>query len=137
MYTYTHRVQYYETDRMGVTHHSNYIRWMEEARSEFLKSVGWPYAKLEELGIISPVIEMSCKYKNTTTYDDVVQIHLYNREFKGVKLLVHYVMTKEDGTVVLEGDSAHCFISADGKPLRLAKLYPEFYQAIVDSCEEC
>ena len=51
---YRHIVQYYETDKMGITHHSNYIRWMEEARIDFLSQIGWSYAKLEEEGIIFP-----------------------------------------------------------------------------------
>ena len=46
---YNHTVQYYETDKMGITHHSNYIRWMEEARVDFLKQIGWDYDKLEEI----------------------------------------------------------------------------------------
>ena len=49
---YNHTVQYYETDKMGITHHSNYIRWMEEARVDFLKQIGWDYDKLEEIGVI-------------------------------------------------------------------------------------
>ena len=61
---YNHTVQYYETDKMGITHHSNYIRWMEEARVDFLKQIGWDYDKLEEIGVISPVTEVSCKYKS-------------------------------------------------------------------------
>ena len=61
MSLYQHEVQYYETDRMGITHHSNYIRWMEEARVTFLKEIGWDYAKLEEMGIISPVIDVQCQ----------------------------------------------------------------------------
>ena len=53
---YKHKVHYYETDKMGVTHHSNYIRWMEEARVAYLAEVGWDYARLESLGMISPVV---------------------------------------------------------------------------------
>ena len=67
---YNHTVQYYETDKMGITHHSNDIRWLEEARVDFLKQIGWDYDKLEEIGVISPVTEVSCKYKNTTTFAD-------------------------------------------------------------------
>ena len=52
MIPYRHRVNYYETDKMGVTHHANYIHWMEEARIAFLDQLGWPYDKLEELGEI-------------------------------------------------------------------------------------
>ena len=60
---YTHKVQYYETDKMGITHHSNYIRWMEEARIDFLEKSGFSYDKLEKDGIISPVISV-CKLRS-------------------------------------------------------------------------
>lgn len=60
---YTHTVQYYETDRMGITHHSNYVRWMEEARTHFLAAIGWDYAKIEAAGIISPVVSVNCRYQ--------------------------------------------------------------------------
>ena len=51
MENYIHKVQYYETDRMGLTHHSNYIRWMEEARVYWLDNRGFGFDKLEEMGI--------------------------------------------------------------------------------------
>ena len=49
---YKHLVQYYETDQMGIVHHSNYIRWFEEARSFLLEENGFGYKKMEESGII-------------------------------------------------------------------------------------
>ncbi len=69
---FTHKVQYYETDRMGITHHSNYVRWMEEARVYFLDAIGLPYDKLEADGIISPVTAVDCHYKATSTFADAV-----------------------------------------------------------------
>ena len=53
---YQHKIQYYETDKMGITHHSNYIRWMEEARIDFLEQLGFGFDKLEQSGIVSPVL---------------------------------------------------------------------------------
>ena len=61
MEPYIHRVHYYETDKMGVTHHANYIRWMEEARIAFLDTLGWNFARLEQSGILSPVTGVDCK----------------------------------------------------------------------------
>ena len=92
MKKYIHKVKYYETDKMGVTHHSNYIRWMEEARIDFLDQVGLGYKKLEEDGIISPVIAVECSYKAPTTFDDEIEISVNVEEFKGVKLVVKYKM---------------------------------------------
>ena len=64
MAKYIHKVQYYETDKMGLTHHSNYIRWMEEARVAWLEELGFGFDKLEEMGITSPILSVNCKYKN-------------------------------------------------------------------------
>ena len=60
---YEHKVQYYETDQMGIVHHSNYIRWFEEARVDVLDQIGIGYKKMEEAGVISPVLEVHAAYK--------------------------------------------------------------------------
>ena len=65
MKPYIRKVNYYETDKMGITHHSNYVRYMEEARLHFLDELGWSFDKLEDEGISSPVISISCNYKKT------------------------------------------------------------------------
>ncbi len=133
---YTHKVQYYETDKMLVTHHSNYMRWMEEARVDFLDSIGWSYKKLEELGIISPVIALDGKYKKSTTFGDVVSIDVKIREFKGVKLKLVYEMTNQDGEAVFEGHSEHCFLNSKGRPIMIKTAYPGFYDAIMEKLAE-
>ena len=127
---YMHTVQYYETDRMGITHHSNYIRWMEEARVDFLSQIGWDYARLEDMGIISPVINVNCDYKKTTTFADKVSIKVSVKEFKGVKLFLSYEMKNEDGVVVCTATSSHAFLTKEGKPIRVQKEYPEFYKTL-------
>lgn len=124
---YVHKVNYYETDKMGVTHHSNYIRWMEEARIEFLDKIGYSYFKLEEDGIMSPVIGIECDYKATTTFNDVIEVDVKVKEFKGVKLVIEYVMTNvKTKELVLTGISKHCFVNVEGKPIILKKEFPEF-----------
>ena len=129
MNLYQHKVQYYETDKMGIVHHSNYIRWMEEARIDFLGQIGWNYKKLEDIGVISPVTAVDCKYKVSTYFDDVVTIEVWIEEFKGVKLKIAYEM-KRDDVVVCEARSEHCFLDAEGNIIRLRKEYPEFYETL-------
>lgn len=127
MYTYIHKVQYYETDKMGITHHSNYIRWMEEARIGFLEQIGYSYAKLEHDGILSPVIGVECQYKHPTTFGDAVEITVRVEEFKGVRLTIGYTMTdRATGGLVLQGKTMHCFTDGKGKPIILKKQFPEF-----------
>lgn len=134
MQKYKHAVQYYETDKMGITHHSNYIRWMEEARTDFLKRIGWDYSKLENMGVISPVIEVNCKYKNSTTYGDEVFIDVTVQNLKELKVTIHYEMHKTDGTLVAVADSTHCFLNKQGKPIKISKDFPDFYMALNDLC---
>ena len=127
MYTYTHKVRYYETDKMGITHHSNYVRWMEEARAEFLERIGCGYAKLEEDRIVSPVIGVECQYKRSTTFNDEVEITVGIEAFNGVRLVVGYKMHKHStGDLVLVGKTTHCFTDVNGKPIVLKKQHPEF-----------
>ncbi len=127
MNKYLHKVNYYETDKMGVVHHSNYVRWMEEARIYFLEEIGFGYDKLENDGIISPVIYVECDYKTPSTFGDTILIEVEIEEFKGVKLIMKYTMTNvKTDELVLVGRSKHCFVNNEGKPLILKKDFPEF-----------
>lgn len=132
---YKHTVQYYETDKMGITHHSNYIRWMEEARVAFLAEIGYGYDKLEEDGIISPVIGIACDYKHATTFADVVTIDVRVQEFKGVRLKLRYIMTNEAGETVCEAYSEHCFLNEEGRPILLKRQFPEFCEVLTSLIE--
>ncbi len=129
MNTYQHKVQYYETDKMGIVHHSNYIRWMEEARIDFLSQIGWDYKKLEDMGVISPVTAVECKYKVSTRFADMVVIAVSIEEFKGVKLKLQYEM-KKDEEIVCEGRSEHCFLNEEGQLINLKREYPDFYNTL-------
>ena len=133
---YTHLVQYYETDKMGVTHHSNYIRCMEEARVDFLAQIGWDYAKLEAIGIVSPVINVTCDFKHTTTFSDKITIGVVVKEFSGVKLKIAYEMKNQDGIVVCVGTSLHAFLNVEGKPIRMKREYPELFEVLSKYVEE-
>lgn len=126
MEKYIHEVKYYETDKMGVTHHSNYIRWMEEARVYFLDKIGYNYKKLEDDGIVSPVIGVECEYKAPSTFDDKIEIQVDIEEFKGVKLVFKYTMINlKSGELLAEGRSKHCFLDKNNKPIILKKEFPE------------
>lgn len=137
MNTYTHKVNYYETDKMGITHHSNYIKWMEEARIDFLDQIGYGYAKLENEGIMSPVIGIECDYRKTTTFDEKIEISVKVKEFKGVKLIIEYTMINKDTKeIVMTGVSKHCFINKENKPIILKKDFPELDNKLKELSKE-
>lgn len=126
MSRYIRKVNYYETDKMGITHHSNYIRFMEEARMSFLDGVGYPMKRLENEGIMSPVVSVSCDYKRPTTYSDEIVIEVSAKEYSGVKLILSYTLTNAaTGDTVAVATSTHCFIDQNGRPIALKKKAPE------------
>ena len=132
MTNHKHTIQYYETDKMGITHHSNYIRFMEEARIHFLKEAGWPYDKLEEEGVISPVVAVTCDYKKTTTFPDELEITVAVLDVSPVKFKLGYTMTVSD-KVVCTATSTHCLLSKEGRPVSIPKQYPEFYDMLTQA----
>lgn len=130
---YIHKVQYYETDKMQVTHHSNYLRFLEEARIDFLDQIGWGYAKMEEEGIISPVLSLTCDYKHATTFPDVLTIYVTIEKLSAVRLTLSYkIMNGEK--VACTATTSHCFIK-NNNPMILQKEYPDFYQTLKNLTE--
>lgn len=124
-------INYYETDRMGVVHHSNYIRYLEEARCEFLKRIGFPYSVLEEKGIMIPVLGVNVTYKHHVTFEDVIQIEVFVKEFSGVKFVMGYNVTdRKNGNTVIESETKHCFTNTELRPIPLKKYYPEFAEKL-------
>ena len=127
MKPYIHQVQYYETDRMGITHHSNYIRWMEEARVAVVEELGLGGAQLGAMGIISPGPQAAGVFIKTPPVADQIQIEVKVQEYRGVRLFLSYrmwnVQTQEE---VADGTSCHCFLNREGHPLMLKKQCPEF-----------
>lgn len=123
MHIYKHEIRYYECDRMGITHHSNYIRIMEEARIDFLDKLGYGFDKIEAEGVVSPVVSVECKYKSPTTFKDIVEVEVQLSGLSEMKFEFTYIMRKE-GKLVAEGRSVHCF-SENGRPVQISKRLPE------------
>ena len=120
---YIHKVKYYECDRMGVTHHSNYVRFMEEARIDLLDRLGYGFDRMEAEGVVSPVTEISVEYRKPTTFQDEISIEVQVIDLSSLKLKLGYVMTVA-GTVVCTGRSTHCFLEA-GRPVVIADRFPD------------
>ncbi len=125
-YMFERKINYYETDRMGVVHHSNYIRFLEEARCEWLEKKNMPFSKLEENGITIPVLGVSCTYKYHVTFEDTILVSTKITEYTGVRMKVEYEVTdKKTGKLVLLGETKHCFTDRNLKPINLKKYAPE------------
>lgn len=134
--SYEHKVQYYETDQMGIVHHSNYIRWFEEARTYVLEEIGFGCKKMEECGVMSPVLAVNAEYKSMTHYSDIVCIDTKLASYNGIKLQLDYVIRdKATGEVRCSGYTRHCFLTPEGRPVSLKRSYPEIHRIFEELME--
>lgn len=130
------KINYYETDKMGVVHHSNYIRFLEEARCRLLEEEGYPYRQIEEDGLMIPVLEVNCKYKYHVTAFDTILIDIRVVAFDGIKLTVQYTITnKANGNLVMEAETKHCFTNQELRPVNTKKCNEAVYQVFMRSME--
>lgn len=67
-------VRYYETDQMGIVHHSNYVRFFECGRSDMMMKYGLPIEEIESLGVMLPVISVEAHYKLPARMGDTLRI---------------------------------------------------------------
>ncbi len=136
MHAYTRRVNYYETDKMGMVHHSNYIRYFEEARINFMEESGYPYPRLEEEGIISPVVSISCEYKRPVHYPDTVVINVYLVSMTKFRCTFRYeVKDAATGELRTTGQSQHCYLSASGGIVNIQKENPAFFETFLSQVD--
>ena len=128
---YVRKAQYHETDQMGIIHHSNYVKWMEEARIDFLNQIGVNYGYLEEMGLVSPIVEVKCQYKGMVRFGDSVSISINVQKYTGVKLVLSYNISNiASGELCTICETSSCFITRDGKLISLKREFPELHDLL-------
>lgn len=119
-------VNYYETDMMKVVHHSNYVRWFEEARTYMLDCIGYTYSRIEEEGFMVPVLSVECEYKIPCRFGETVCIIPKLTDYNGVRMKFSYEIWNKDRTELrVTGKSSHCFVNSKFQPILPRKHNPE------------
>ena len=133
IYPYERKVFYYETDKMSIVHHSNYIRIFEESRVWFMEQAGMPFEKIEEQGILMPVLSVNCRYIKPLVFDETFAVYPKITKFNGVRLeLENRIISRLDGSLCAEGSSSHCFTDLNMKPIRTKTNFPDIYRLFSD-----
>lgn len=129
MGNWQHKVQYYETDQMGIVHHSNSIRWFEEARTWMMDEMQFGYEKMEALNILVPVLEASAKYISMVKFGETVEITTHISQFTGVKMVIEYeIRDVETGELRTTGQTKHAFLDKNSyRPISLKRNHKEIY----------
>ncbi|RKQ50081.1 acyl-CoA thioester hydrolase [Roseivirga pacifica] len=126
------RVRYAETDQMAYVYYGNYAMYYEVGRVEALRQLGFEYAKLEEQGVMMPVLDLQCKFISPARYDELLTVTVTIPEIPTARMLFEYSITNESGKVVNKGSTTLVFIDMEtNRPCRapeelLKTLKPHF-----------
>jgi len=132
--TVRHKVNFYDTDAMAVVHHSNYIRWFEIGRVEFLREAGITLNQLMDDGYVFPITEVSAKYVNSAKFDDELIIETTPEALTKAKMAFTYrILRASDDTLLVTGRTQNVFTSMEtGKITRLPDAYYNKLKAMLD-----
>lgn len=123
---YEHHTKYHETDQQGIIHHSNYVKWMEDARMNLMEQLGLGYKQMETMELMSPILSMSIEFRSVVKFDDTVVIDTQLIAYDGYKMEIAYrIYDKKTGEDRAIAKSKHCFVNKSGMPISLKRVYPE------------
>ncbi|MBB6449199.1 acyl-CoA thioester hydrolase [Geomicrobium halophilum] len=123
------QVRYAETDQMGVVHHSQYLIWCEIGRSDLIELLGFSYAKLEESGVLAPVIDVSLSYKRSVRYGETVRIDTWIDDYNGLRAVYGYEIYNEDNRLCVSGTTTHVIVDSQSfRPRSMKKQLPEWHE---------
>jgi len=132
MITIQEKVRFVETDLMGVVHHSNYFRWFEMGRVEYLRQADILLTDLLADGIVFPITHVDCQYKASAKFDDTILIETTLEDVSPVKMVFTYkVVKKVDQMLLAIGSTQNVFTNNHGKIIRLSSNY---YDKLLLSC---
>lgn len=128
IYPYERKVYYYETDRMGIVHHSNYIKFFEEARMDFIAQAGLSYEALENAGVMMPILNVECSYKKPLKFNEPFAVYSEITKCNGATVTIEYrIISRKTGDLCITGRSFQCFTDMEMKPIRTRHTHPEIY----------
>lgn len=133
---YIRKTNYYETDRMCIIHHTNYIRYFEEARLDAMDQIGCDYMQMERENIIIPVVDVQAKYHKSLGFGDEFKVISKLTYFNGIKMEFDYeIRFTKDDSLACTGHSTHCFLNEHGRPFSIRKSRPDLYEKLISVVE--
>lgn len=112
------RVRYSETDKMGVVYYGNYPQYFEVGRVEFMRSIGVVYAKLEEQGVLMPVVNLEINYRKPALYDEELTVETWIEKLPTSKIVFHNKILGADDRIICEGKVSLVFINEKFRPIK-------------------
>lgn len=136
-YVHHIKVRYAETDQMGVVYHANYLTWFEIGRTEMIRQLGYPYRKIEERGLLLPVVDLGMTFVKPAFYDDLVRISTRVTQCTNIRLSFEVKIERvhsesdESGELLVTGYTKHVWLNRQWKPVRIDREAPDLYVLLV------
>mgnify|MGYP002629473315 FL=1 len=125
------RIRYTETDQMGFAHHSHYLNYFEMARIEWLNSIGFSYAELEQSGVVMPVVSDNINFKSPAFFDDPLRIKLTIEKIPRASIKIDYVIVDESEKEIANGSTTLAFLNREtNRPIRCPQRLLEIIESL-------
>lgn len=131
---YTATVSYYETDCMDIVHHSNYIRYFEDARIRYMHEIGCDVAEMQAKGLYIPNVDAYARYKKPLHFGDDFCVDVQLVLFTGSRMVFEYeLFNAATNELSATGRTTHCFATPELKPISIKRSNPEYYERLMKS----
>ncbi|MGM8216247.1 acyl-CoA thioesterase [Bacillaceae bacterium W0354] len=131
------KVRYQETDQMGVVYHANYLVWFEIGRTNLIEQLGFKYADMEKVGIVSPVVDIEAKYKKPLKYGQTAIVKTSIERYDGFRVVYYYEVYNDEGELAVTGRSTHvCVKKENFRPISIKKQFPDWHEAYMKAVGE-
>ena len=125
------RIRYTETDQMGFAHHSHYLNYFEMARIEWLNSIGFSYAELEQSCVVMPVVSANINFKSPAFFDDPLRIKLTIEKIPRASIKIDYVIVDESEKEIANGSTTLAFLNREtNRPIRCPQRLLEIIESL-------
>ncbi|MGR3764399.1 acyl-CoA thioesterase [Rossellomorea sp. NS-SX7] len=126
----TVQVRYAETDQMGVVYHANYLVWMELGRTKLIEDLGFNYAEIEKVGILSPVVDLNISYKTPVRYGEKALVKTWVEDYDGIRITYAYEIYNGEGQLAISGQSKHVCVKKESfRPISIRRMFPDWHEA--------
>ncbi len=112
------RVYYEDTDMGGVVYHANYLRYIERARSDWVRNLGNDQNAMREAGVVWVVRRVEAEYLASAKFDDELVVETELVAITGVRLTMAQVIRRGSDTIFRASVTAVC-VGSNGRPMRL------------------
>jgi len=122
------KIDYADTDMMGVIYHANYLKFFERGRTGLIEDLGYSYLEMENKGYFAPVYDVYAQYKKPLRYGDQAKVKTWVETNDGIKTVYGYQIINQDEEVCVEGTTTHIIVSKETfRPKSFKKMFPEWF----------